>query len=291
MDDQKAKDASSPTADIPGPPSKAAPGTAETQNQTTNAGEPVNPDITQSAHEQSRFSRFLVMVTSRQPAFWQAICAVFQAVCAMALVANAIIQYPITSGQLTNATKATEIARTSLESVQRAFIVPSTPTQGPNSHFSLVWTNQGNTTARGVQYRLNSKLTNSVLPEDFPFFDEGDGTIGRLVLAPRNGDTAVAPERITPQDLDDVMNEKRFLYVWGWVRYRDLFAETKEHITMTCYRITIQGQPLLQGTGGMTTFIGNSSCDRNNRHRCADEECNGQTYGDGLTWPSEESKH
>jgi hypothetical protein len=49
---------------------------------------------------------------------------------------------------------------------------------------------------------------------------------------------------ITPQDIIDSQAGRKFIYLWGWIRYRDIFPETEQHITRYCWLIMATGDPL-----------------------------------------------
>jgi hypothetical protein len=80
---------------------------------------------------------------------------------------------------------------------------------------------------------------------------------------------------ISPQDITDVQSGKKFLYVWGWARYSDVFPNTKQHITRFCWMITPVGDPFAYIPGKIPPEPGGLQFQ--SRHHdegnCADDEC------------------
>jgi hypothetical protein len=76
---------------------------------------------------------------------------------------------------------------------------------------------------------------------------------------------------ISLQDILDSQHGTKWLYIWGWARYSDVFANTPQHITRFCWVITPVGDPL--------AFDPNvpSGIDFQTVHHtegnCADDEC------------------
>ncbi len=73
------------------------------------------------------------------------------------------------------------------------------------------------------------------------------------MIAP-NADThgGAAPQGIpiTPQDMLDSQAFTKFIYLWGWIKYRDVFPNTPEHTTRFCWLILVTGNP--------STFVPNT---------------------------------
>ena len=76
---------------------------------------------------------------------------------------------------------------------------------------------------------------------------------------------------ITPQDIIDAQNGRKFIYLWGWAKYFDVFPRTPEHITRFCWLILVAGDPLSFNPAqpNSTTFATANHIEGN----CADEEC------------------
>lgn len=114
--------------------------------------------------------------------------------------------------------------------------------------FRPVWRNSGATPTMGLRIHTSCELLNSELPNSFRF-DQAITNIGfGVVLPPMQemlGGIAPASPRspISTQDLIDVQAGKKFLYIWGWATYRDIFQGTAEHLTRFCWTVTCTGNP------------------------------------------------
>jgi hypothetical protein len=82
---------------------------------------------------------------------------------------------------------------------------------------------------------------------------------------------------VTPQDIADSQAGKKFIYIYGWVRYRDIFPRTEEHITRFCWLIVTQSDPLKYDPAaiGNPPAPGtlNFSFIQHREGNCTDEEC------------------
>ncbi|PNE12175.1 MAG: hypothetical protein CR217_05030 [Beijerinckiaceae bacterium] len=76
---------------------------------------------------------------------------------------------------------------------------------------------------------------------------------------------------ITPQDIIDTQNGTKFIYLWGWTKYFDVFPRTAEHITRFCWLILTTGNPMTFNPAqpGSLTFHNLHHVEGN----CADDEC------------------
>jgi hypothetical protein len=111
-----------------------------------------------------------------------------------------------------------------------------------------VWRNAGDTPTRRLRLYTDCEIRNSSLPENFRFVD-GAIPAGAGLLGPRQesmgGAAPLLPGvGITPQDIADAIALRKFIYLWGWVKYFDVFPGTPEHITRFCWQIIPQGDAL-----------------------------------------------
>ena len=88
------------------------------------------------------------------------------------------------------------------------------------------------------------------MPLGYGFIEES--SVGTGVIPPN---TAVLggeapPGYITQQDIIEAQAFRKFIYLWGWVKYRDVFPNTPEHTAHFCWLILILGNPM--------TFIPNT---------------------------------
>jgi hypothetical protein len=73
----------------------------------------------------------------------------------------------------------------------------------------------------------------------------------------------------------DAQAGRKFIYLWGWVRYFDVFPRTPEHITRFCWLIVPVGDPLAFVPGAAPNQPGSLSFGslHHSEGNCADEEC------------------
>jgi hypothetical protein len=148
-----------------------------------------------------------------------------------------------------------------------------------NWRFRPVWKNSGDTPTKRLEIHTNCELRNSPLPDGFDF-NYATSNVGGGLLGPRDSSTGgLAPNypaaAITPQDIADVQAARKFLYLWGWAKYNDVFPGTPRHVTRFCWALLPNGNSL--------TFVPPTppnpySLTFSNIHlnqgNCADEECN-----------------
>jgi hypothetical protein len=141
------------------------------------------------------------------------------------------------------------------------------------------WQNSGATPTKQMTICSSGGIRDTRLPEDFDFpYNEVD--VGTGLIAPRltlNGGPVPSNKRITPEDIEDIQKGRKFFYMWGWAKYKDVFPDTPQHITKFCWAIVPIGNP--------RTFIPHSANHANKiifnyiyiaRGNCADEECEQQ---------------
>jgi hypothetical protein len=113
--------------------------------------------------------------------------------------------------------------------------------------FRPVWQNSGDTATKGLNFYVDAELRNSTLPPNFNFV-EGTVPPGPGMLGPKSsavaGNAPLLPAAaISPQDIADIIANKKFLYLWGWAKYFDQFPNTPKHQTHFCWQITAAGDP------------------------------------------------
>jgi hypothetical protein len=74
---------------------------------------------------------------------------------------------------------------------------------------------------------------------------------------------------ITPADILDAQQGKKLIYIWGWIRYFDIFPNTKEHITRFCWIITPIGNPIGKASKDNLRF----DYLTHNEGNCSDDDC------------------
>jgi hypothetical protein len=205
----------------------------------------------------------------------------YQAVIA-ALATTIIAAFTITLWWATR--KQAELTREALIADKRAFVFATgiaplwerSPIGEYDWRFRPIWQNSGDTPTKGMTMHTSCDLRNTPLPTGFDF-DRATTKTGTGLLGPRatsmGGLAPMAPiAAITAQNLWDVQQGRQFLYLWGWVRYFDVFPKTKQHITRFCWLVMPVGDPF--------TFVPNDpqhALRFDNIHtaegNCADDEC------------------
>ncbi len=106
--------------------------------------------------------------------------------------------------------------------------------------------NTGSTPTKNVRSHVECDIRNAVLPPGHVFVDQ-DANVGTGVI-PANGESigGAAPQHaaITPQDIVESQAFRRFIYLWGWMKYHDVFPNTPEHTTHFCWLIQIVGDSI-----------------------------------------------
>ncbi len=194
----------------------------------------------------------------------------------------------IYSGQLEQMIENNHISRESLQSVQRAFVavspVPEIQTANTGSDqlmlFNFWMENAGATPTKKLTAHVNWIKSNKglPLPTDFDFRDVNidgsqDSTVS--VIGPKNRfPLSVGP---IPRDFMERLYRREVrLFVYGWVRYNDVFEKTPRHVVKFSYElVAVPGKVRLQ-TGqeglGLQTLVNGP------RFNCYDEECDEQAH-------------
>jgi hypothetical protein len=81
----------------------------------------------------------------------------------------------------------------------------------------------------------------------------------------------------TVAEMEEVATERKYLYLWGWARYRDIFPDTQAHVTRYCYRVMAGGNLRDRPTTGKASYFINFLI--HDRGNCADGECIMQGIG------------
>lgn len=185
-----------------------------------------------------------------------------------------------------NAMKLSEAA---LIASERAFVFPTGSLQGfwernvetntYNWRFRIEWRNSGDTPTKNMTMHIESSLKDNVLPNGFDF-KYPTTKIGKGLIPPNttglSGITPQPPEpAITPEDILEVQAGRKWLYIYGWAKYFDVFPGTPERITRFCWFITPIGNPLTYKPDSQIKEeqLGFPSI-HHSEGNCADNECN-----------------
>jgi hypothetical protein len=231
-------------------------------------------------------------------AFWQRTkrdpVAFFTAV----LAGSTILLFVIAIGQLwflsyANKTgeKAAKAAQQSAEIGERALIAGQRPfisavltgiaaknvetDQIVQWNFTTTWTNAGTTPTRDMRNHISVKMFDGPLPDDWDFPDlwtkNSTSRTPTLLTGPARGTVqGQTVGAFTVDQIREVINRRKTLYMWGWAAYNDVFPKTARHITRFAVQIFAGGDP----TDPNRMTFNFSYLDRYN---CSDGECEGQS--------------
>jgi hypothetical protein len=178
--------------------------------------------------------------------------------------------------QATQTKNVADVNKEALTQVQRAFanpILESIPhfdqaTRRPLMvDIHIKWVNEGNTPA--IHWTMYNNFQTMVKPDirkDIPEAPSGEKS--QIYLFPKQ---PVFSEKLVLRisDLDYYAKNNLHVYAWGWGRYRDIFKDTKEHITRYCYDIAIQSTS--NSDGGTVDWTAHPKlCSEGN---CIDGDC------------------
>jgi hypothetical protein len=150
-----------------------------------------------------------------------------------------------------------------------------------NWRFRPVLRNSGDTPTKNMTMFVTCEVRNSLIPIGYPFTHNLQ-QVAHGTIAPKidlYGGIAPLPPAaaITPQDIIDAQAERKFIYVWGWVKYHDVFPKTPQHITRYCWLIDPIGDPLtfVPNTVGQPPTLGTLAFTtiHHTEGNCIDEEC------------------
>jgi hypothetical protein len=167
-------------------------------------------------------------------------------------------------------TEQTRLIEETLVADKRAFITADTfwqfwvlDTNNGSYHWRLTprYRNTGGTPTKNLRSQVHCEVRNEVLPDNYAFACD-ERAYGTGVIGPQSetrGGTAPQGAPITPQDIIDAQNGRKFIYLWGRIEYFDIFPRTPLHTTHFCWLIQslgdpmrydpdVQGQPPTQGT-------------------------------------------
>ena len=148
--------------------------------------------------------------------------------------------------------------------------------------FTPVWQNTGNTPTRNMKSHASIQWRDQELPESWDFPDQWSAGESH-VAAPLSGSarSAIAGHSVyVPVDVvADVIDRKKFLYLWGWASYNDVFPRTAKHLTRFAVRIVVAGNAR---NSDKISF----NYEHLARYNCSDEECEYQGFP--ASWQARE---
>jgi hypothetical protein len=132
------------------------------------------------------------------------------------------------------------------------------------------WINSGNTPTRKLYVYVYYEILDEPMQVDHAFTPAEHKRVPATI--PPKGQIESGPRDFFGDDLIDVKEGKKHLYVWGIATYRDVFPDTADHITKFCVVATnITGNPLEPWDDKSNIF--NIAFTNYDRHNCADEDC------------------
>jgi hypothetical protein len=114
--------------------------------------------------------------------------------------------------------------------------------------FHPIWKNSGKTPTKRAINKNNWWLGINVgdIPPNFDFTN-ADGP-GRTMIGPDATMSGSGPG-ITAEDLQKMRDGAAHAYLWGWIDYDDIFANTQRHRTEFCIEIQVTGNPIYKECG------------------------------------------
>jgi len=178
--------------------------------------------------------------------------------------------------------ESNRITKESLISVQRAVVLPSGEITGgrfgpPNSvgYMTLAFgfENVGSTATRGMLMHLNYDFMTTEIPRTFDFHDlRVNGKVPPntpAVLGPHAKNASISTDEIPAVSIKAIEDHQLRMYIWGWVRYRDIFKDTPRPLTEFCYELTgFTEDPLVASNDKVIPKMVNCPM-----HNCWDEDC------------------
>jgi hypothetical protein len=183
-----------------------------------------------------------------------------------------------TGGLWWTSCKQWQTTQEALVSVQRAFVAVNgfrmSEIIGPDGHamdwdFTVEWINSGTTPTKVAKTHVSWLPMQTPIADNFPFPDlGGSGNETSFTLGPKATVTSTH-FRISPSDMRRIIDHQEYFYVWGWVKYRDVFHDTNRRATEFCNSLTDFGDDPFSPHTQSPNFV-MSEC---NHHNCADEQC------------------
>jgi hypothetical protein len=176
------------------------------------------------------------VVVVRQPFDWTALASVIIAVLSLGLVYKQV-----------QAIRNSERALIVCNVESSALIKPP----GPNEIFHCIVAvkNTGRTPAVVTEAAVSAKLTNSLsdLPKPPEYGDKERLSSGQLLLVSEDSFPLTCQTKMETAQYWEIKQGTRFLYVHGFVRYRDTYG--RRHETRFCdyYHVSDGVQPLVEG--------------------------------------------
>jgi len=187
------------------------------------------------------------------------------------LTTSTVYQATVMEDQSEAMLESNRINREALVSVQRAFVFPKQQPIGAmrdaNNNIALLsfavdWENSGSTPTKDLTINIDSKAFDAP-PKGDMFPDNKRNLDIPLIIGPK-ATISSDSTRVFGEELKAVQDGKKFLFVWGRARYRDIFTGTDIHRTRFVYEVSWNKQ------AGLPMIM------HHRKFNCADEECDRQ---------------
>jgi hypothetical protein len=151
-----------------------------------------------------------------------------------------------------------------------------------NWRFRPLWENTGETPTSRMTMCTECELRNTPLPNNFDFRHDPQH-VGNGLIGPKSATYGgIAPQSpaaaVSPSDLHDVQHGRKFLYLWGWIRYYDVFPGTPQHVTRFAWAIVVLGDPFKYDPAAAVCSVSFSNIYLASGN-CADDDCQLQGLG------------
>lgn len=224
---------------------------------------------------------------------WLAVFTAFLVLATIGLFVSGERMAKISKFSADAANRSAEIAERALIAGQRAFVSVSFEPSASKSvetnkittwNFTPIWWNAGDTPTRNMQNHINIKLFDGSLPNDWGFPDLWATNIAvedrlpvPLGCAPK-GTVRGQAVGVSVDQMKEVIAGTKWLYMWGWASYSDVFPGTMLHVTRFAVQIAAGGDPTDNGKTSVTFHFAR-------KYNCSDEECEHQGYPASWTPP------
>jgi hypothetical protein len=106
--------------------------------------------------------------------------------------------------------------------------------------FRPLWQNSGNTQTQNMITMVSYELRDDPLPLNFDFTATTTPPQPALV-GPKSVIRGGSPRDFSVAEMEAIAAPKKFLYLWGWTRYQDVFPGTPPHLTRYCVQVAAGG--------------------------------------------------
>ncbi|WP_353071484.1 hypothetical protein [Tunturiibacter gelidiferens] len=195
--------------------------------------------------------------------------AMWNGIFALLLVVFTCLLYRV-SDQTAAANVATQRAFISFSGVGGQNISDPTGKTLVGMSLSPVWQNSGTTPGRDAISQVNWQVWPTDIPEGFTFPDNSSVERRKFVIGPKTP-LALQMGGIPIEQFDQVRQRKFRLFVFGWVRYRDIFPDTPVRLTEFCSEIVNIASTKADMTDPTNNFSWAAQGCR--EYNCYDEEC------------------